>query len=130
MQESGFRIQLRILPFIGPGKMLLLDGIERHGSISAAARTLNMSYARAWRLIETMNRRFRHPLVAKAPGGHGGGGAHLTEAGRTVLELYRSMEKRVDALFAEDMEILGRMLLPWDEQQAVSAGPTQADFRG
>ncbi|WP_096700010.1 LysR family transcriptional regulator [Magnetospirillum sp. 15-1] len=129
MSETGFRIQLRILPFIGPGKMLLLDGIERHGSISAAARALNMSYARAWRLIETMNRRFKSPLVSKAPGGQGGGGAHLTEAGRTVLEVYRSMEERVHTLFATDMEILERMLLPLEEQTP-AAGPQRSDFRG
>jgi molybdate transport system regulatory protein len=128
MSETGFHLQLRILPFIGPGKMLLLDGIERHGSISAAARMLNMSYARAWRLIETMNRRFKSPLVSKAPGGQGGGGAHLTEAGRTVLQVYRSMEERASALFAPDLEILTHMLLPLEEQSP--AGPSRSDFRG
>ena len=60
---------------VGPGKVALLKAIRETGSISAAARRMNMSYRRAWLLVDTMNRCFRKPLVDSSPGGKGGGGS-------------------------------------------------------
>lgn len=77
---------------MGPGKADLLEAIARAGSISAAARTMEMSYRRAWMLVEVMNRSFREPLVRSAVGGTHGGGAQLTEAGTRVLAKFRAME--------------------------------------
>ena len=54
---------------LGPGKISLLDSIAKNGSISAAARTMGMSYVRAWRLVDDMNRCFTNPLVLTASGG-------------------------------------------------------------
>lgn len=77
---------------MGPGKADLLDGIAAHGSISAAARALGMSYRRAWVLVDEMNRRFAERLVDAAPGGGARGGARLTAAGRTMLDAYRALD--------------------------------------
>lgn len=85
---------------MGPGKADLLDAINRHGSISAAGRAMGMSYRRAWLLVDTMNRCWQEPLVATAPGSARGGGARLTEHGRTVLGHYRSLQARLDAAAA------------------------------
>ena len=79
---------------LGPGKVDLLEAIEAAGSISAAARELGLSYRRAWDLVDTMNHCFKHPLVIRVKGGKGGGGAQLTNEGRDILKLYRSMETR------------------------------------
>ena len=79
---------------LGPGKMDLLEAIERTGSISAGARELGLSYRRAWDLVDTMNQCFKHPLVARVKGGKGGGGAQLTDEGRRMLDLYRAMETK------------------------------------
>ena len=49
-----------------------------------------MSYRKAWLLVEEMNRMFASPLVAARPGGAKGGGASLTEAGESVVSLYRN----------------------------------------
>ena len=71
-------LKLRILfdgAMIGPGKAALLEGIEVTGSIAAAGRQMQMSYKRAWMLVEEMNAAFAQPLVASARGGQGGGGA-------------------------------------------------------
>ncbi len=73
----------------GPGKAALLQAIADHGSISAAARTLGMSYARAWSLTEQMNACFGHRLVETFAGGSRRGGARLTDTGNRVLALYR-----------------------------------------
>ena len=77
---------------MGPGKADLLDAIATTGSISGAARSMNMSYRRAWLLVDVMNRAFREPLVRSSAGGAQGGGAEVTDAGRTVLAAFRAME--------------------------------------
>ncbi|SET18000.1 winged helix-turn-helix domain-containing protein [Oceanicella actignis] len=77
---------------IGPGKAELLERVDQTGSIAAAGRAMGMSYKRAWQLIETLNRMFERPLVTRARGGRGGGGAQLTETGRAALEAYRAVE--------------------------------------
>ncbi len=77
---------------IGPGKIRLLEAIDRTGSISQAGRTLGMSYRRAWLLIDDMNQCFLHPVVNARPGGSQGGGAALTEFGAELVRDYRSIE--------------------------------------
>jgi molybdate transport system regulatory protein len=79
---------------LGPGKAELLAFIGQTGSINQAAKRMNMSYMRAWSLVQTMNRCFQEPLVLAAHGGEGGGGAGLTKTGRRVLALYRQMETK------------------------------------
>ena len=81
---------------MGPGKADLLDAIVAHGSISAAARAMGMSYRRAWLLVDAMNRCWAELLVETAPGHNKGGGARLSEAGRRVLAEYRSLQAAVN----------------------------------
>jgi molybdate transport system regulatory protein len=77
---------------LGPGKVDLLEEIDRLGSLRDAANELEMSYMRAWTLVRTMNEEFREPLVLFHRGGPARGGAELTATGRAALRLYRSME--------------------------------------
>jgi molybdate transport system regulatory protein len=79
---------------LGPGKVLLLEAVQDHGSISAAGRAIDMSYKRAWDLIDEMNRIFSGPVVDSKSGGKQGGGATLTALGRRVVKTYRLMEER------------------------------------
>ena len=96
---------------MGPGKADLLDAIEDTGSISAAARKLDMSYRRAWLLVETMNSCFKSPLVETATGGQQGGGAQVTLLGKEVVRRYRAMEKKAQASVARDMAEFAALLL-------------------
>lgn len=89
---------------LGPGKADLLEAIAATGSISAAARNLNMSYRRAWLLVDTMNRCFREPLVAAAAGGNKGGGAAITETGKIVLAHYRRMQKKSESAIQAELK--------------------------
>jgi len=83
---------------IGPGKIDLLAAIHSAGSISGAARSMGMSYRRAWLLVETMNQCFERPLVETATGGKSGGGATLTAEGTAVLNAFTVMMKEVDGV--------------------------------
>lgn len=76
----------------GRGKADLLQYIDQDGSISAAGRRMKMSYRRAWALVEEMNTHFGTPLVDSSRGGARGGGAVLTDLGRSVLADYRALE--------------------------------------
>jgi molybdate transport system regulatory protein len=89
----SIRIDLPTGGRIGPGKVALLEEIERSGSISAAARAMAMSYSRAWQLVENLNGALAEPMVETAAGGTRGGGARLTEAGRTLVREYRALER-------------------------------------
>ncbi len=77
----------------GPGKAELLALVADSGSIAKAAKRMNMSYMRAWSLIQEMNQCFKEPVVITLRGGQGRGGAELTVTGRRVLALYRQIEK-------------------------------------
>ena len=77
---------------IGPGKAELLEHIARTGSLRKAAKAMEMSYMRAWTLVQTMNRCFKKPLVETKRGGAEGGAALVTEDGKAVLALYKRME--------------------------------------
>lgn len=77
---------------MGPGKADLLDAIAAHGSISAAAKAMGMSYRRAWLLVDAMNRCWQGPLVKAVAGGSQERGARVTPLGGEVLRLYRAMD--------------------------------------
>ena len=85
---------------MGSGKADLLAAIAETGSISAAGRKMNMSYRRAWLLVETMNHWFCEPLVISSKGGKHGGGAQLSALGQRVLALYRQMQADVKTQIA------------------------------
>lgn len=76
---------------IGPGRLELLEAIDRLHSISAAARRMRMSYRRAWTSVRDMNEAAGEPLVTCRPGGQDGGGADLTPLGRWVVAAYRHL---------------------------------------
>jgi iron(III) transport system substrate-binding protein len=78
---------------IGPGMVALLELLQKTGSITQAAKEMDMSYMRAWTLIKTMNKCFKEPVVITTHGGaHGGGGAALTKTGEKILSLYKKMD--------------------------------------
>ena len=95
---------------IGPGKIALLEAVDGAGSISGAGRQLQMSYRRAWQLIEELNLAAGHKLVATAAGGARGGGAELTAEGRALVALYRQLEADTHAAAAPHIAAIARLM--------------------
>ncbi|MBJ9721638.1 LysR family transcriptional regulator [Acinetobacter calcoaceticus] len=114
MKEHNLKLQLRILLeqniAFGPGKADLLEAIERTGSISQAAKSMNMSYRRAWQLVDTMNQCFETALVETQTGGTHGGGAAVTVLGQKVLKHYRQMEINALQALVHDYQIMSGYL--------------------
>lgn len=91
---------------LGHGKIELMELIAETGSISAAGRAMDMSYRRAWLLVDALNHMFRQPVIESQRGGKQGGGAALTAFGTEVLERYRGMEKRMNETLRADIDWL------------------------
>jgi molybdate transport system regulatory protein len=83
---------------VGIGKIELLEGIARSGSLSEAARQMRMSYRRAWLLLADLNTSFDEPVARANTGGRGGGGAVLTPFGERLIAGYRNMESELRPL--------------------------------
>ena len=105
------RFRLRVTAgdtiFVGPGKISLLEAIRETRSITAAAKSMGMSYRRAWILVDELNRSLAGAAVASAIGGEHGGGSVLTGLGHELVDVYRRIEATATRACAKD---LGRLL--------------------
>jgi molybdate transport system regulatory protein len=108
----SIRIDLENGKRIGPGKIALLEAIRATGSISAAARSLDMSYRRAWLLVEEVNHALREPAVAAETGGRRGGGAVVTPAGEQLVGLYRTIESHARTAAGGSFKAIGKLVRP------------------
>jgi len=103
---------------MGPGKADLLEAIQETGSISAAGRKLDMSYRRAWLLVDEMNRCFKAPLVEARLGGARGGGAVVTALGLEALNRYRELQTQAWDAVRKPFREFERLLGPAPAQDA------------
>jgi molybdate transport system regulatory protein len=87
--------------FLGARRIELLEGIERTGSITRAAREIGLSYKAAWDALEAMSNLADRPLLIRSTGGRRGGGTQLTDRGRELVRLYRLMESGYRRLLAQ-----------------------------
>jgi molybdate transport system regulatory protein len=104
-EHPDLRIRVDLAPgcSVGPGKVSLLEAIERNGSLSVAARSIGLSYRRAWNLLADLNRSFAQPVVSTAVGGARGGGARVTDFGRSLVAAFRALERGALRLAATRM---------------------------
>src|SRR6476659_9089001 len=106
LPSLSVRIDLAGDARIGPGKIQLLENIEACGSISAAGRAMDMSYKRAWDLVDEINRICRQAAVARQTGGKNGGGAVLTPFGVALVARYRKIERDAASAVHKELEAL------------------------
>jgi molybdate transport system regulatory protein len=108
MATLSLRIDFEGADSVGPGKIRLLELLKETGSIAAAGRAMDMSYRRAWLLVDALNRSFREPVVATKLGGTRGGGAELTRFGEELVAHYRAMETAAHAALRPHLSALDR----------------------
>ncbi|WP_407148536.1 winged helix-turn-helix domain-containing protein [Bradyrhizobium sp. ORS 86] len=106
LPSLSLRIDLDAEDRIGPGKIQLLENIRECGSISAAGRAMEMSYKRAWDLVDEINRICRQAAVERQTGGKNGGGAMLTPFGLSLVARYRKIERDAALAVRKDLEAL------------------------
>jgi molybdate transport system regulatory protein len=92
--------------FFGPGRLELLQEIERSGSIASAAKAMGMSYKKAWAMVEDMNAKGSRPYVITQKGGTKGGGTQITETGKRVMKAYTGLVTKLDAVVAKYSDVL------------------------
>ncbi len=96
-ERSGLQVKGRLWvekdggTFVSWGRVVLLERIAREGSVSAAAKSMGMSFSHAWKLVEEMNRLSPKLLVEKQVGGPKGGGAWLTPEGERLVTEFWSL---------------------------------------
>jgi molybdate transport system regulatory protein len=112
----SIRIDLSSGDRIGPGKIALLEAIRTTGSISGAARSIGMSYRRAWLLVEEINRSLREPAVTAETGGARGGGAAITPVGERIVGLYRAIEAQARTAAHGEFRAIGKLVRPDGKQ--------------
>ncbi|XOV69270.1 MAG: winged helix-turn-helix domain-containing protein [Fluviicola sp.] len=86
---------------LGEGRIALLREIDKRGSISKAAKAMDMSYKKAWRLVDEMNRNAKAPFVQQKIGGKGGGGTVLSDAGLKAIRIYTKLQEKEHAFLRE-----------------------------
>lgn len=95
---------------LGPGMAQLLERVAETGSIRRAAASMDMSYRKAWLLIQELQKTFDGPVVTAEAGGVAGGGTQLTELGNSLLKIYRRVESRAADAAKADLEALSGMV--------------------
>ena len=102
--EFGYKIETK--------QIVLLETIQSQGSISRAAQFLGLSYRGTQNLIEVINTGLGEPAVSTVSGGRKGGGAALTPIGIQLVELYRAIEARAQAVASPEREALHSLIRP------------------
>lgn len=74
----------------------LLEQTQQHGSLSAAANALQISYRKAWGKIQDAEKILGYTLLNKQRGGKDGGNSQLTKDAMKLLEAYRTLQQKFD----------------------------------
>jgi len=83
--------------YVGIGRIELLQKIEALGSMNQAAKSMGMSYKKAWKIIQELNTMYSEPLVVKEVGGKAGGGSVVTDRGKKLIADFKFIEMEMEA---------------------------------
>jgi molybdate transport system regulatory protein len=92
--------------FFGPGPVELLERINETGSINQAAKQMQMSYKKAWEIINMLNTQAANPLVVTQTGGASGGGSIISAEAKELIAWHRSLRDRFKAFLEKETEKL------------------------
>ena len=111
----GYKIKSRIWiesedkVLLGEGRVHLLKAIQEMGSLSKAAKSLNISYKKAWQLLDYVNKSAKNPVTINSIGGKGGGGAELTEYGKSLVLVFDEINKDCWEFLDKQLEKIERI---------------------
>ena len=94
---------------VGRERIKLLEAVGREGSISAAARSVGLSYKAAWDGISAMQNLVAKPLLKKNIGGKNGGGATLTPEALKLIETFHHLETGLATMMKQASENLSEI---------------------
>jgi len=92
--------------FLGFGRIKLLKKIDETKSINAAAKALDMSYSKAWKLINDINKYAAEPVIIKNIGGKNGGGTTLTPYGKNLVSAFETINKNCIKFLEKELKKL------------------------
>lgn len=90
----------------GPGPNELIKQIQQEGSLSKAAGNMNMSYKKAWDMVQRLNKHCAQPLILLKKGGQHGGGAEVTHHALKIIEEFEKFQQQLEALSKKERELL------------------------
>lgn len=93
--------------FFGPGRVELLEKIAETGSINKAAKLMEMSYKKAWEMVNTLNSQADKPFVITQTGGEKGGGSVITDEARSLIRYHKELRLRFAAFLEQESARLG-----------------------
>ncbi|MBT2160852.1 winged helix-turn-helix domain-containing protein [Zobellia laminariae] len=109
---SDYKIKSRIWievgdnVLVGEGRVKLLKEIEAQGSLSKAAKSIGMSYKKAWTLIDAVNKSAKEAVVTTSVGGQKGGGTVITPYGKNLIAAFERINKKCWEFLDEEFETL------------------------
>ena len=111
MAIPHLRIRVRLAngAILAPSRIALLEAVAATGSISAAARSLGISYRTAWQWVKPIDDVLCSPAVVTEVGGSKRGGAKLTATGRQVVAIYHAIQSRAQTASENELQALNRM---------------------
>jgi molybdate transport system regulatory protein len=108
--QLSIRINLETGGRIGPGTIALLEAIRKTGSITAAARSIDMSYRRAWLLVDELNKLLKEPVVTTTKEARWAEAQHLRRSEKKTVALYHSIEARTRAAGRTEFQTLRKLV--------------------
>jgi len=120
-QMVRFRVDFSEACSLGPGKIDLLESIQRTGSLRQAAHALGMSYRRAWLLLDGLNRSFNEPASTASIGGQGGGGVTLTPFGLEIIRCYRAAAQAIETVARQELQSIATKALTEAPKESAGA---------
>ncbi len=109
---SDYKIKSRIWievgdnVLVGEGRVKLLKAIEEHGSLSKAAKSIGMSYKKAWTLVDSVNKSAKEAVVTKTVGGQKGGGTVITAYGKRLIKAFETINKNCWSYLDKRLKVL------------------------
>jgi molybdate transport system regulatory protein len=90
--------------FFGPGRVELLERIEKTGSINKAAKEMGMSYKKAWEMVNALNSQASKPFVVTQTGGEKGGGSIITSEAKQLIAYHSQLRRRFQEFLEKETQ--------------------------